>query len=308
MEVYVILTALLLSGYEITRTTAFTIGGVCDINRAFAANPANSSQFFYCLNNKIQLGSCSGGKIFDLDTAQCVDPGYIGPNCLSNESLTFPYPKNNALYYYCLNRQALVVHCPDGSYYNEYTETCSEGSLGGIDVAVPSCPPGINTLLPDPNGDCQKYVLCINGHASWQTCPNGFYFQPNQQICDTKLPSGCGASCQFKGQLQSIPDNCQAYRYCDGSTWVTIDCPAGYYFSPDRLTCGPIRPSQCSSYDNDDESPCSDESDGVIADPKNCRNYIICLSGVGITISCGPALYFNIEEGACLTDKPTRCT
>ncbi|XP_037904517.1 peritrophin-44-like [Hermetia illucens] len=323
----------------VSTSHALTVGGGCTTNGALAANPENKTQYYFCMDKKIYLGTCTDGRTFDERVGQCVyagtDPGTgTTVNCDGNDYATFPYPNDNTRYYYCYNGQALVVQCPANNYYDSTSRTCVLGSGTGTGGYL-YCPTGVNTVLPDPNGDCQRYVLCLNGQGSYQTCPNGFYFQPTG-YCGLNMPNSCagGGPCNQRGLLRPVRNNCQVYNYCDGSYWSTIKCPRNYYFSPSRLTCGPTIPNGCSKYNNynqnlpgsnsvyptyptypfipttptDPSVVCATSMNGIFADTTNCQKYFYCMDGLPYTATCPSGYYFNPLTRACGPNIPSGCT
>lgn len=346
--VQISLVVLLLGGYEIQSTQAIDVGGTCTTNGVLTADPDDNTHFFFCLDNTIYAGSCTDGKIFNSALSQCVDPSNGTPvnpgtnigtdvQCEGNDYATFPFPNDNSKYYYCLNGEAMIVQCPSNSYYDPYTRSCSQNN-GGIDFY---CPTGMNTLFADPNGNCARYVLCLNGEASFMTCPSGYFFQPKTGNCGPNIPDSCnqGGPCTRKqvGLVKQVQNNCEVYQECDNSTltWKTRKCQKNYYFNPNRLQCGPIRPAGCGNYNYYDQNLpgydntynpyypiypgfptgptnpgviCGTSLNGLFADPSNCRNYIYCIDGVAHSMTCLSGFYFNPLTRICGPNIPSGCS
>ncbi|XP_037908647.1 uncharacterized protein LOC119650169 isoform X1 [Hermetia illucens] len=244
--VHYLLVLLLLTGYQIIPANSMKAGDKCITNGAVAVNPDNKTQYFFCMDKIIYLGNCVDGRIFDERIYQCVYPSSITGaeekiDCFGRDYQKFVDPEDDSIYYLCVYNQANLMRCATGSYFNTDLGKC---------LSRPNslCASGANDILPDPSGNCRKFLFCMEGEAHTQTCPHGKYFHPETMMCEEGTVAGCSAltgKCSEMGRTQSIQRDCHVFNYCDGRTWLTLICPMNYYFNPTGLYCEKTLPAAC---------------------------------------------------------------
>ncbi|XP_025113914.1 uncharacterized protein LOC112575957 isoform X1 [Pomacea canaliculata] len=127
------------------------------------------------------------------------------------------------------------------------------------------CPQGQGQVfLPDPSGNCSRYLNCFNGEGSLSDCPPSLVFNPRNNICDWPASvQGCervAASDRYSslcavqpppgvqpGQAFNVPhpSYCNGFLTCgNGQVFrPCVICAFGSYFPDGSLTCEPYPPS-----------------------------------------------------------------
>merc|ERR1711915_436334 len=117
-----------------------------------------------------------------------------------------------------------------------------------------TCPADINDfLLPDPE-DCSQFYYCSNGEPSLYQCPDGLYFNPDLDVCDSPLNVDCTnpfSTLKLSSKLPTTertnvtcpadindfllpdPKDCSQFYYCSNGEPSLYQCPDGLYFNPD---------------------------------------------------------------------------
>ncbi|XP_020714977.1 uncharacterized protein LOC101463243 isoform X2 [Ceratitis capitata] len=160
-------------------------------------------------------------------------------------------------------------------YSSEYSESRS-AALNSLDETF-VCPYGQSGLYPHPF-DCRKYLKCLNGQLSVETCRQGEVFSLSSKHCDPKelvgvkeqVPaqfdvgqistseSSYGYSTSNEGSIQLIcpphvnafflhPFDCTKYLYCRDGQGEVESCNSGKVFSISRREC--VNRNQVDAYD-----------------------------------------------------------
>ncbi|XP_075162674.1 uncharacterized protein LOC142235304 [Haematobia irritans] len=133
-------------------------------------------------------------------------------------------------------------------------------------ITTPNYPICDNDQLyqADPS-NCEYYLECVDGRSERRKCPNGLYW--NQEVLACVLGT----------------------EHCSMATTTTTTVTSSPTSTTTETTLTPTTPSQ-------------DCGDGISyhSDPNNCTNFIQCIDGQGITLSCPRFTYWNDKIGACV--------
>lgn len=79
---------------------------------------------------------------------------------------------------------------------------------------LPECPQGQSSLYPYPF-DCKKYLQCIDGRLSIETCVSGYVFSLSSKHCDPKDLVGNTEQVQLSFDIGQIRTSESDYDYCE---------------------------------------------------------------------------------------------
>jgi hypothetical protein len=115
-------------------------------------------------------------------------------------------------------------------------------------------------ILFVPAQECDKYYTCVDDQAFPQTCPEGFYFDFEAQMCNPSDEVECNwppvNPCEGMAQWTFVPrpnGGCGAYYRCENGVGVPLDCPDGFYFDVVNQKCNFPELTECDS--NGDNNP-----------------------------------------------------
>jgi hypothetical protein len=182
------------------------------------------------------------------------------------------------------------------------------GSTEPIVVPAGTCP---NTGIVNApvQGNCEEFVICINGQAFPRTCPpglklikiyltqnlmkifSGLHFCQDLLVCLNPDIANCGVSCPSTG-VSFLPheDDCNLYYICFGGSPHLMRCPGDTHWSVDNNQCMDPLDAGCEDFDAPIECP----ETGVesIPYPYDCERYILCVNGMEIPLQCAPGMHF----------------
>lgn len=137
-------------------------------------------------------------------------------------------------------------------------------------------------------------------------CPDGFWYNPKNGICDYKenVPEGVceDNECEVgKVYFRASKISCTSYIMCFDGTAVTQECPEGQEFDVDK--CVLAKDSKCAfKCPVDDENPFTFHQN-----TKDCQKYYICVKGVPTGMSCADGLHWNQDTEKCIKEEDSNC-
>ncbi|XP_055954275.1 hemicentin-1 isoform X3 [Patella vulgata] len=206
--------------------------------------------------------TCGGGEQILTFTRSCTDPSpmYGGNDCVGDTESTDTETCNE-------------YPCPVNGGWTDFTEWEEINECDSL------CGGGIK--------EEQRDRTCTNPTPAYggDDC-DGELSQVRNVTCNTEL---CGNKCP-SGHVTYIAHNGNKNRFyqCDNDVARLRDCAVGTMWSQERTVCINLPvPTECNA------------SNGLVADPDNCRNYRICDGGQYKTVSCGSGSAFNAAIKAC---------
>ncbi|XP_035789852.1 peritrophin-44-like [Anopheles albimanus] len=155
--------------------------------------------------------------------------------------------------------------------------------------------------------DCQAYFYCRNETAQPNKCPDDFYFNELEQVCDYRDKVNCHL-CQQQTGLQVLPHpkNCEDFIVCSEGYSTVGHCSEGYLFDSKRSACHPAARVKCNIVQCPQQSSNSNEI--VYRPGARCDEYFICQSGTAIQTFCAPGLYWDSIKERCDLSQNVSCT
>lgn len=93
---------------------------------------------------------------------------------------------------------------------------------------------------------CAHYYSCIQGEiAVPDVCPDGYKFNPLDQLCDFAEMVDCITCAIFGIQTIADPKSCTAYYRCEFGVRQTLTCPQGMHFDVNTGACNAIGAANC---------------------------------------------------------------
>lgn len=179
--------------------------------------------------------------------------------------------------------------------------------LVGFVSADVTCNEG-DDFLPFPN-DCTRYVVCVDGNAYEQKCPDGYWFNPANKYCD--YPSNvdekyCPVIECTPGVVYNLPTkhSCNEYILCFDGTPVNMKCADGLEFDPEVKECVLYQDSTCEILNCPEEN--GDEP-VFLPNKRDCQGYYICVSGTPVPQKCADGLHWNANDKQCQPPKVAGC-
>ncbi|XP_035787624.1 peritrophin-44-like [Anopheles albimanus] len=155
---------------------------------------------------------------------------------------------------------------------------------------------------------CDGFYTCFRGEAFPGTCPEGYYFNEEEQLCDFNWRVKC-MLCpddpNASPTLEPIEGNCDFYTLCFQGIGTLRECAEGLLFDrvlgactiADRVDC---EAALCPSNVNP-------ATPVLVPDPADCSSYFICLNGEATPAQCAPTLLFNPETRRCDLEENVEC-
>ncbi|XP_020714979.1 uncharacterized protein LOC101463243 isoform X5 [Ceratitis capitata] len=152
-------------------------------------------------------------------------------------------------------------------YSSEYSESRS-AALNSLDETF-VCPYGQSGLYPHPF-DCRKYLKCLNGQLSVETCRQGEVFSLSSKHCDPKELVGVKEQVPAQFDVGQISTSESSYGYSATSNEGSI-----------QLICPP-------------------HVNAFFLHPFDCTKYLYCRDGQGEVESCNSGKVFSISRRECV--------
>ncbi|CAL7950612.1 unnamed protein product [Xylocopa violacea] len=262
-----------------------------------------------CSNSKFIRGFVSGRKMATASP-------WAAAECTADGTERIPHESDCKYYYQCSHGKKQLQMCYDGHYFNEIIESCDLPSntdcedrtvetTNSSPEIVCSCPvldcEGI-IRCPDQR-NCSWYFQCENSIAVSKKCPDGLYYDPQNQICDYPGNVNCVPNQCPKGERNHHECQCDLYYECDeNGKKVVQQCPPGMEFDYERKVCDVPEKVKC--WPPKDDTPngcqgkCPADSAGRLPHD-DCDKYCECEGGKGKVVTCGRNKFYDHERGLC---------
>ncbi|XP_034482932.1 mucin-5AC isoform X2 [Drosophila innubila] len=237
-------------------------------------------------------------------------PPDVNENACRNypDNTRFPYAANCSLFLWCKDHEVILGQCSNGLLFNpdfgicdeandvycygDRTTSTSSTTAAPTTVTVPTtATPGPAELCEDQEAgasfpyveDCSKYILCLGGGAYYIAPCAGGYYDPKSQACG---PNVSPTACKETGTTTTTtttttPETTTTTTEIVTTTTAKPDVPAGI--------CGG-----------------KDEGE-MIAYPKDCSKYIVCVSPIPVAFYCLEGFYFNAKRQQCVSWQESDC-
>jgi len=272
-----------------------------------------------CIDGKPNDGLvCEEGYFYDRNNFDCVPKDEIkcisSTPCLTlNDFEANPY--DCYLYYYC---KGSVV---SGTCTNGFTFDPVELLCKNMECKLLMDPNSYCNIVPDGvfiqnKNDCSSYKVCWDGEVLTGYCPEGYYYDVLNDVCDFMQNVECpnetkpnpNELCSSGGTFVADPDSCNGYYYCFENENGGIDytfgrCPTGRFFSLEKNGTCIART----------ETVCQQDRCVTLGYTKiqmanryndNCQGFSICQDGKTIgSNTCPESFYFDEVIQKC-TEEP----
>ncbi|XP_065076549.1 uncharacterized protein LOC135700083 [Ochlerotatus camptorhynchus] len=237
--------------------------------------------FIFCLNENPELRNCPIGDIFDATLGIC-SPGNNNNceliECIHPDSVS-RHPNFCNIFTRCNNGQISTQFCPFEHIFHETMKRCTPGNAMECvyDSLEEMCKGRFNDIVyphPSTDNECIEYVLCMDGEANVNACPEGMVLRPEHLDCVPGVEKDCQVLdivCHADEESEIVhPGRCDMKIICNNGTFTVEACPSGEIVHPDELSCVP---GIC-----EDPAPvneCSGKPDGVY-EYSDCSRYVVC--------------------------------
>uniref|UniRef100_A0A6P4EQC8 Peritrophin-48-like n=1 Tax=Drosophila rhopaloa TaxID=1041015 RepID=A0A6P4EQC8_DRORH len=152
--------------------------------------------------------------------------------------------------------------------------------------------------------DCASYFQCLDDEAVHINCPNGSYFEANNEVCVVDEFEICPTSTRkcFEGDLFVDFNDCAAYLICLRGNLVKQKCSLGSYFNIISKSCRLDRRAVCTP-----QREICKEGERT-EDSKDCAGYLECARGALVKKKCPSGSYFEAIFKLCQVDEKGVCS
>uniref|UniRef100_A0A5S6QZQ3 Chitin-binding type-2 domain-containing protein n=1 Tax=Trichuris muris TaxID=70415 RepID=A0A5S6QZQ3_TRIMR len=289
-----------------------------------------SSEAIVCNRNKANLLRCPDKHYYSASARNCLpadmrwckyvgtaeqhDLGYqlIQYSCAKFGHRFHGPDKCSTWYLHCYPGKQSMLHCVQGTVYDQATDTC---------VTQSACNPWNANFCSMKEGNdvgqlrpcSETYLICYDGRTFIMTCPNGLVFSSEvkacveRMLCNQSLASKPVTTCSPTGNHYIPIAPCtQQYLRCWDGHLLTLYCADGLVFEPNLQTC--IEPSSsafCAQYDN---NPCKNKADGSYGITRCSATYLRCDRSQSSWSYCSPGDVFDSNSGTCVPARFQACT
>ncbi|XP_049298646.1 uncharacterized protein LOC125771742 [Anopheles funestus] len=330
-----------------------------------------SCQFYYqCIDNIAFRLSCPRGYWFSIELGRCgnrfevecdIDeptltptlptPGPSEPNlCFGRPNFSYvQHPQFCQLFYYCLNGTPFPMICRNGFFFEENIQDCipeeeAQCSNPGLPGSTPGPTPGIcnnvedGVMVINPQF-CNQYYVCVEGTAYPTLCPDGTWFDDEQQSCgnpiDVFCPNGPPTTPTPNvcvgiddGEYVPSPQRCEAYYVCADGIGYILYCSPGLWFDQTTRECISPADAICNVPTPPTPPPtptipptvpptgppeqgnqqCIGLPNGTyVPSLDDCSRFYICFNEGAYPSNCLGGLYFNPETMLCDLPENVQC-
>lgn len=134
------------------------------------------------------------------------------------------------------------------------------------------------------NTSCADFIQCLKDEQLFGTCPDGFLFNFDAQLCD--FPEN--VNCDIEPPLETTTDD---------TPITTIPTITTTESNPETTT-------------PDSEVPlvdCPEDEALFVAHPSSCSQYFLCFHGVPSNRTCPAKYHFDFDRQTCVTRDHTDC-
>ncbi|KAM8710507.1 hypothetical protein ACLKA7_017169 [Drosophila subpalustris] len=228
------------------------------------------------------------------------------------DNTRLPYAGNCSQYLLCQNQEVILGQCANGLLFNPDLGICDEAkdvycygdrttsststtstTAAPTTVTIPTTTtPGAAELCADQEvgasfpyvEDCSKYILCLGGGEYYIAPCAGGYYDPKSQACG---PNVSPTACKEKDTTTTTTTT-----VATTTTTEAVTPPA---------TTTTVRPEEPAGI-------CGGKEDGeMIAYPRDCSKYIVCVSPIPVAFYCLEGFYFNAKRQQCVSWQESDC-
>ncbi|XP_017005695.2 uncharacterized protein [Drosophila takahashii] len=151
--------------------------------------------------------------------------------------------------------------------------------------------------------DCASYFQCLDDETVHFNCPNGSYFETNNEICVVDEFNVCPTSRKcLDGDIFEDSKDCAAYLRCLHGNIKRERCLEGSYFNAISKSCRLDRSGSCTAK----KEICVEGE--LQADADDCTGYLNCIGGVLVKEKCPNGSYFENIFKLCQVDENGVCS
>lgn len=218
-------------------------------------------KFYQCVEGKVVEMSCPSdqwwntvGNYCDETENECLAITTENPldvYCPAADHPLYPvfFPHLDCTrFYQCIDGSAIEMSCPIGQWWN--VNYCDENENVECNVSTEEPPTTTEEPTPPnpqdkwcPSSDhpdypiyvrhlssCSKYYVCAGGKVIEQRCPEGQWYNSQQNMCEMKHYVTC---------LVSLPHltDCSLFYRCIGGEAVLAMCGTGHWWDEERDEC-----------------------------------------------------------------------
>uniref|UniRef100_A0A182PYS3 Chitin-binding type-2 domain-containing protein n=1 Tax=Anopheles epiroticus TaxID=199890 RepID=A0A182PYS3_9DIPT len=155
---------------------------------------------------------------------------------------------------------------------------------------------------------CDAFFTCFRGDAFPGTCPMGFVFNEDAQLCDFPWNVKClicPESETLEPTFEPIEGECTYYALCIQGIGALRECAPGLQFDQAAKICDLEENVNC-------ETPICPASINPnepvsVPHPTDCTKYYICFRGTEDERQCAPTLLFNPDTRVCDLEENVVC-
>jgi Chitin binding Peritrophin-A domain len=158
-------------------------------NNYFVENVrAGCDSYFVCFRGLATPLRCSEGLYFDIHRQMCYHAEEVRcrrDRCVGRKENSFVARPGGGCdaYARCENGRGVELKCPVPFYFNEETQMCDWAT--NVRCTPSPCLGRENySYLTDYSGHCGSFLMCLDGEAIKEECPNNLYFDEPNQICN----------------------------------------------------------------------------------------------------------------------------
>ncbi|XP_050094298.1 peritrophin-1-like [Anopheles aquasalis] len=155
---------------------------------------------------------------------------------------------------------------------------------------------------------CDGFFTCFRGEPFPGTCPEGYFFNEEEQLCDFDWRVKCLLCPDDPAApptLEPIEGNCEFYALCFQGIGSLRECADGTLFDRVLGACAVADTVDCEA--SVCPSNINPETPVLVPDPADCSSYFICLRGEATPAQCAPTLLFNPETRRCDLEENVEC-
>ncbi|KAH8364570.1 hypothetical protein KR084_008438, partial [Drosophila pseudotakahashii] len=235
-------------------------GNRCEgLDGQWVSDPTECHKYFYCANGVPLEGLCPLGQHFAESSqsclhgadSQCVDVNNICE--LVAEKTKFRKEDDCSYYYECdktgnhdaqkcsTSKKTLYFDVESGSCVEPNKVECTAHPKDGV------CSVSKTVQFKSDGATCRGYFVCraletvVDLDPLWQQCPEGYFFDADQQICGKATSVVCTHNrCEGRGTMlvTSSSNNCHNYIRCvDNKEAVEETCHFDHFFDERLEAC-----------------------------------------------------------------------
>ncbi|XP_050091536.1 uncharacterized protein LOC126575067 [Anopheles aquasalis] len=329
--------------------------GICNgvSNSIQVPNPFSCNQFYICVD---QIGFpqvCPPGMWFHEDGQTCLPVAEtscaLGPPTTTTLA---PHPwgqcdfmpnysfVRNEFYCYryfqCIDGRPYPLICPAEQWFSEERQGCDDQANVRciVNPAPPVVPatPGICNDVPDgemvlnPRA-CNQYYICVGQIGFTLTCPEGLWFDAQDQRCERPANVYCPLAptvttpdpfeaCDGveEGGLLRNEFYCYRYYQCKNNVPYPMICRPDLWFDQERQLCDTPSNVQCFLRPGNPGPPnatpniCVGVANGQLTRNWNyCNQYYLCVNEIGWPQICPDGLWYDEDRKTCDVPENVQC-